>query len=192
MIVFVLMVFGGIGAGCQALSNTERVTSMWVGAEIRADGSARVTEVIDYDFGHSGQTHGIYRDVPDADFDADDVRATMDGHKVPYASTYGDSYRDENGKESYAERLKVGDRNRTVGGVHRYRIQYTVTDAVVVKLDRLNGHEGRTPHATTAKSRTEPRRRCQQRPRAMPLAPPFRNRCATAGCSSPSPWPLSR
>ncbi|MBK3565269.1 DUF2207 domain-containing protein [Streptomyces sp. MBT62] len=211
MIVLVLVGFGGLGAGCQALSNTERVTSMWVGAEIRADGSVRITEVIDYDFGHSGQTHGIYRDVPDADFDADDVRATMDGHKVPYTSAFGAIYRDENGKESLADRLKVGDRNRTVGGVHRYRIQYSVPDAVkngklawdavgtgwkveradveihvvdthaltglrcvhgnwddgkpcsvrqsepghlVVKLDRLSGHEGLTLYATAAKART--------------------------------------
>jgi hypothetical protein len=130
VMVVVLVVFGGIGAGCQALSNTERVTSMWVGAEIRADGSARITEIIDYDFGHSGSTHGIYRDVPDADFFADDVRATMDGHKVPYAAAFGDSYRDVNGRESVADRLKVGDRDRTVGGVHRYRLQYTVPDAV--------------------------------------------------------------
>ncbi|MFE5405085.1 DUF2207 domain-containing protein [Streptomyces sp. NPDC056580] len=33
----------------------------WVGAEIRADGSARITEVIDYDLGQSGDSHGIYR-----------------------------------------------------------------------------------------------------------------------------------
>ncbi|MDV9178288.1 DUF2207 domain-containing protein [Streptomyces sp. W16] len=221
MIVLVLVVFGGIGAGCQALSNTERVTSMWVGAEIRADGSARITEVIDYDFGHSGKTHGIYRDVPDADFFADDVRATMDGHKVPYAGTFGASYRDVNGRESVADRLKVGDRDRTVGGVHRYRIQYTVPDAVkngklawdavgtgwkvdradveihvvdahgltglrcvhgnwddskpcsvrqsepghlVVKLDRLGGHEGLTLYATAAKTRTAT-------PAALPTAP---------------------
>ena len=125
-----LVVFGGVAAGVQALANTERVTSMWVGAEIRADGSARITEVIDYDFGHSGTTHGIYRDVPDANFLTDDVRATMDGHKVPYATTFGASYRDVNGRESVADRLKVGDRDRTVGGVHRYRLQYTVPDVV--------------------------------------------------------------
>ncbi|MEV5532614.1 DUF2207 domain-containing protein [Streptomyces prunicolor] len=208
--VVVLVVFGGVAAVAQALSNTERVTSMWVGAEIRADGSARITEVIDYDFGHSGSTHGIYRDVPDADFFADDVRATMDGHKVPYVSTFGDLYRDVNGREFVADRLKVGDRNRTVGGVHRYRLQYTVPDVVkdgkfawdavgtgwkvdradveihvvdahgltglrcvrgswdhgkpctaqqsepghlVVKLDKLSGHEGLTLYATAAKTK---------------------------------------
>ncbi|MGW2744501.1 DUF2207 domain-containing protein [Streptomyces sp. NPDC001450] len=91
VIVVVLVVFGGVAAVAQALSNKERVTSIWVGAVIRADGSARITEVIDYDFGHSGETHGIYRDVPDADFYDKGVRATMDGHKVPYEGTIGDS-----------------------------------------------------------------------------------------------------
>ena len=127
----VLVVFGGVAAGVQALANTERVTSMWVGAEIRADGSARITEVIDYDFGHSGDTHGIYRDVPGSPFeDADNLHVTMDGHKVPYENTYGDYYQDEKGERTLADRLKVGDPGRTVGGVHRYRIQYVLPDVV--------------------------------------------------------------
>ncbi|MFK0111377.1 DUF2207 domain-containing protein [Streptomyces sp. NPDC091217] len=125
----VMVVLAAIVAGVQAFANKERVTSMWVGAVIRADGSARVTEVIDYDFGHSGSTHGIYRDVPDAVF-YENVRATMDGHKVPYESGLGDSYRDETGRSSYAERLKVGDPDHTVGGIHRYLIQYTLPDVV--------------------------------------------------------------
>jgi hypothetical protein len=129
VVVGVLVVLGAITAGVQAFANKERVTSMWVGAVIQADGSARITEVIDYDFGHSGSTHGIYRDVPDADF-YENVRATMDGHKVPYESGIGDSYRDETGRASYAERLKVGDPAHTVGGIHRYLIQYTLPDVV--------------------------------------------------------------
>ncbi|MEV7974567.1 DUF2207 domain-containing protein [Streptomyces sp. NPDC086519] len=209
VVVGVLVVLGGIAAGTQALANKERVTSMWVGAVIRADGSARITEVVDYDFGHSGDTHGIYRDVPDADF-YDNVRATMDGHKVPYESGIGDAYRDESGRSSYAERLKVGDPGHTVGGIHRYLIQYTLPDVVkghklawdavgtgwkvdradveihvvdaygftgvrcehgswdagkpctagqsepghlVIRLDRLTGHEGVTLYATAGKTK---------------------------------------
>ncbi|MFE0383402.1 DUF2207 family protein [Streptomyces bungoensis] len=130
VVVAVLLVFGAVAAVAQALSNKERVTSLWVGAVIRADGSARITEVVDYDFGHSGETHGIYRDVPGADFYDKGVRATMDGHKVPYEGTIGDSYRDEHGREDYAERLKVGDPGHTVGGIHRYRIDYTLPEVV--------------------------------------------------------------
>ncbi|MCX5260569.1 DUF2207 domain-containing protein [Streptomyces canus] len=131
----VLAVFGGVAALAQTFANTERVTSMWVGAEIRADGSARITEVIDYDFGHSGGSHGIYRDVPGSPFEGDDVSVSLDGHKVPWEDTYGDYYRDVTGKQQLADRLKVGDPDRTVSGVHRYRIQYTLPE--VVKGGRL-------------------------------------------------------
>jgi hypothetical protein len=131
----VLAVFGGVAALAQALANTERVTSMWVGAEIRADGSARITEVIDYDFGHSGGSHGIFRDVPGSPFEGDDVRVSLDGHKVPWEDTYGDYYRDVTGEQQLADRLKVGDPDRLVSGVHRYRIQYTLPE--VVKSGRL-------------------------------------------------------
>lgn len=131
----VLAVFGGVAALAQTLANRERVTSMWVGAEIRADGSARITEVIDYDFGHSGDSHGIYRDVPGSPFEGDDVSVSLDGHKVPWEDTYGDYYRDVTGEEQLADRLKVGDPDRLVSGVHRYRIQYTLPE--VVKGGRL-------------------------------------------------------
>ncbi|WP_405523844.1 DUF2207 domain-containing protein [Streptomyces canus] len=135
MVLVVLAVFGGVAALAQTLANRERVTSMWVGAEIRADGSARITEVIDYDFGHSGDSHGIYRDVPGSPFEGDDVRVSLDGHKVPWEDTYGDYYRDVTGEEQLADRLKVGDPDRLVSGVHRYRIQYTLPE--VVKGGRL-------------------------------------------------------
>lgn len=131
----VLAVFGGVAALAQTLANRERVNSMWVGAEIRADGSARITEVIDYDFGHSGDSHGIYRDVPGSPFEGDDVSVSLDGHKVPWEDTYGDYYRDVTGEEQLADRLKVGDPDRLVSGVHRYRIQYTLPE--VVKGGRL-------------------------------------------------------
>jgi hypothetical protein len=41
----------------------ERVDAIWVGARVAADGSARVTEVVDWNFGTSPR-HGIYRVVP--------------------------------------------------------------------------------------------------------------------------------
>ncbi|MFF9606504.1 DUF2207 domain-containing protein [Streptomyces sp. NPDC014684] len=126
-----LVAFAAVAALAQLLANKERVTSMWVGAEIRADGSARITEVIDYDFGHSGDSHGIYRDVPGSPFeDGDHVRVTMDGHKVPYEDTYGDYYQDEKGERNIADRLRIGDPGRLVSGVHRYRIQYVLPEVV--------------------------------------------------------------
>ncbi|MFE8945547.1 hypothetical protein [Streptomyces sp. NPDC007856] len=50
-ILLLALVLGGVVALARITFNTERVTTMWVGARIAADGSARITEVIDYDFG---------------------------------------------------------------------------------------------------------------------------------------------
>ncbi|MEU6285742.1 hypothetical protein [Streptomyces sp. NPDC047028] len=60
-----------------------------------------------------------HRDVPDADFDDEQVRATMDGHKVPFESVIGDPYRDVNGRQSYAERLLPHPQAGRVPGLDR-------------------------------------------------------------------------
>ncbi|NGO45454.1 DUF2207 domain-containing protein [Streptomyces sp. YC419] len=93
----------------------ERIARMWVGAEIRTDGTARITEVIDYDF-NGEQRHGIYRDVPRTDpGDVSKVSVTSDGEPVPY--------RVEDGLNT---RIVIGDPDATVTGTHRYRIEYTL------------------------------------------------------------------
>ena len=50
----------GAPAGAQA---SEAIRSYDVAIEIRADGSIRITEVIEYDFGQN-RRHGILRDIP--------------------------------------------------------------------------------------------------------------------------------
>ncbi|MFE7330995.1 DUF2207 domain-containing protein [Streptomyces sp. NPDC057565] len=105
--------------------NTERVTMMWVGAEINKDGSARITEVIDYDLGVGIEArHGIYRDVPGLGYeDEAKPRVTMDGDLVPYEVTIPDN-RDLWDKD--VRSFRVGDPHDTVTGVHRYYVQYTL------------------------------------------------------------------
>ncbi|MFD7134844.1 DUF2207 domain-containing protein [Streptomyces sp. NPDC059894] len=95
-IFFVVLLLGGLVALFRATGNVERVDTMWVGAEVAADGSLRVTEVIDYDFGYPGTTrHGIYRDLPDLPYDEDaaGIVVTMDGARVPWELTVGDDHR---------------------------------------------------------------------------------------------------
>ncbi|MEV6737500.1 DUF2207 domain-containing protein [Streptomyces sp. NPDC051104] len=137
-VFFVALLLGGVVALFRTGGNVERVTTMWVGAEVAADGSIRVTEVIDYDFGHPDTTrHGIYRDLPDLMDDQEyaKVAATMDGHRVPWEFDVGDYYEAPDGQREIATRIKVGDPGGSVTGVHRYRLQYTLTD--VVKKGRI-------------------------------------------------------
>jgi hypothetical protein len=93
--------------------NTERVTGMWVSARIADDGSARITEVIDYDFGIGLQDrHGIYRDVPGlSDRDAD-VTVTSDSAPARFLLL--------------TDRIRIGDPDQQVYGRHSYRIEYTL------------------------------------------------------------------
>src|SRR5689334_22595907 len=53
-----LTALGGVAA------NNERITAMWVGAELRDDGTAGVVEVIDYTTGVTQGKHGILRRIP--------------------------------------------------------------------------------------------------------------------------------
>lgn len=103
---------GGLGP------STERVTRMWISAEIAEDGSARITEVIDYDFGyHDSTLNGIYLDIPGRSLGGvGRVSATEDGVPVPH----------ELRTDGLRTRIAVGDPDRTVVSLHRYRVQYTL------------------------------------------------------------------
>ncbi|HYZ99455.1 MAG TPA: DUF2207 domain-containing protein [Acidimicrobiales bacterium] len=115
------MVGGGLAVGAVALlgarfGDNERVERLWTTADLAPDGSAQVTEVIDYDFGFATDKHGIFRYVWDLSPDApitvasdapDDIQVTpqaMDGRE--------------------GARIRIGDPDTTISGRHRYRIDY--------------------------------------------------------------------
>lgn len=128
-LVVCVLVLGAITWLAGAMANNERITRMWVSAQVAEDGSARVTEVIDYDFGYPVEgKHGIYRDIPGLTYEVedDDVSVTMDGHQVPYELTYG---------ETSDRSIRIGDADRKVHGLHRYRITYPLPDVVNEKGD---------------------------------------------------------
>jgi hypothetical protein len=98
----------------------ERVTQMWVGAELTTEGSTPVLEVIDYDFGLAFDKHGIYRDIPglsvEAPVEVQSDSAPDDIAERTVVITTG----------SPGSRLKIGDPNTTITGRHRYRISYAL------------------------------------------------------------------
>lgn len=51
LLMLAAVVVGVVSTSVAVASGGERVTQLWVGATVAADGSARVTEVIDWDFG---------------------------------------------------------------------------------------------------------------------------------------------
>ncbi|GLY89133.1 DUF2207 domain-containing protein [Actinoallomurus iriomotensis] len=114
--VVAALVVGGVAALITLLGQNERVARMWAEAELSADGGARVTEVIDYDFGGANRRHGIFRDVPGIPEDAK-VSVTMDGRPVPYDV-------DPDWGDHGETRILIGDADHLISGHHRYRIQY--------------------------------------------------------------------
>jgi Predicted membrane protein (DUF2207) len=117
LLVLAAVVVGAVTASVAAAFGGERVAQLWVTATVADDGSARVTEVIDWDFGPHNQ-HGIVRDVPGLRTSAPIEVSSPDAPDAFAVSTAG------------TPRIRVGDPDRTVSGLHRYVVTYTL-DGVV-------------------------------------------------------------
>jgi len=117
LLVLAAVVVGVITTSVAVVSGSERVVSLWVAATVAPDGGARITEVIDWDFGPN-ERHGIVRDVPGLRLSAP-VEVSSPNAPDAVDISPGDT-----------PRIRIGDPNRTVRGLHRYVVSYTV-DGVV-------------------------------------------------------------
>jgi hypothetical protein len=111
------LVVGAVALVGAVAGDTERVERLWTSAELADDGSAQITEVIDYDFGALSEKHGIFRDVPDL---SPEAPITVDSPDAPDAIQVTPEAIE--GREG--ARIRIGDPNVTVSGRHRYRIDY--------------------------------------------------------------------
>ncbi len=96
-----------------ALSGGERIARLWVHATVAEDGSARIVEVIDYDFALE-ERRGIVREVPGLRAD-DPIQLTSPDAPADVTITGEDPVR-----------LRIGDPDTTVSGRHRYVLSYTL------------------------------------------------------------------
>ena len=116
--------------GPLAAQSVEVIRNYDVVIRIEDDGALLIDETIEYDFG-STPRHGIFRDIP--------VRLRFDDR---YDRVYPLDVIEVSGSEGtpdqYAEedlaggrlRIRIGDANRTIEGVHTYRIRYRVQAAL--------------------------------------------------------------
>ncbi len=130
-VILLLFVFG-IGVWSTPLySQTipgEKILDFRTHITIFPDSSIKVSESIEYDF-DSLQKHGIYRIIPvqyetsygTQSISLNDISVT-DGTGNPYPFT---TSLDGNNKE-----IKIGDASKTISGIHRYVIDYTVSRAI--------------------------------------------------------------
>ncbi|CAN5594546.1 hypothetical protein BH10ACT1_BH10ACT1_41890 [soil metagenome] len=105
-----VVVIGGAAAVGALAGDKERIADTQVHVAVAADGSARIAEAIDYDFGSIGEHHGIFRDVPGLSTDAN----------VQVSSDAPDQF------VLLGDRIKIGDPGQTVSGRHRYEISYAL------------------------------------------------------------------
>jgi hypothetical protein len=119
------LVGGGIVAIGGAVGDAERIPQMWVGAQLSDEGTSRVVEVIDYDFGLVPK-HGIFRTIPGLGVDSQVTvsSATAPDDIAAFTPVFIDG---EPGMD-----VKIGDPNTTINGRHRYRLDYRLPRPVLL------------------------------------------------------------
>jgi hypothetical protein len=128
----------------------ERIRAYAVRMAIYKNGVLLVEETISYDFG-STPRHGIERDlVRRESYDSSRDRV----YKINVASVTADKgspVRVQKSNVGNFLRLRIGDPNRTITGVHTYKIGYAVTGALRTFPDHIElnwdaiGHQWRVP-----------------------------------------------
>ena len=101
----------------------EEVGRYWTSAVVADDGSAQVTEVIDYDFGLN-QKRGIFRWVPGLDPTTPITVSSPDAPDQVQVSEISDTRND--GTSASGTNIRIGDANQTVTGERRYQIDYVL------------------------------------------------------------------
>jgi uncharacterized membrane protein YgcG len=125
------VVFVVLGAG---VAHAEAITGERVDLTAGRDGVLHVVERIDYDFGVIPH-HGIFREIPvrehydkryDRKFPISNITVTAsEGTPAPFTTSTTGAWLT----------IKIGDKNRTITGVHRYVIRYDVRGALTAFPD---------------------------------------------------------
>jgi hypothetical protein len=116
-------------APASAQSGTEKIDHYVFDAVVEDDGDLVVTERITYDFG-TVEHHGIFRDIPTRlryDGKYDRVYPLRDV-EVSSPDAPDDVSREDGGGGT--TRLRIGDPDRTITGVHEYTIRYRLEGAL--------------------------------------------------------------
>ncbi|MCX6730401.1 MAG: DUF2207 domain-containing protein, partial [Candidatus Roizmanbacteria bacterium] len=114
--------------------NAEVIRSFDSQITIQKDGKIAIEEKVDYDY-EDAYRHGIYREIPI-------IKKNSDGKEYELAVQV-ESIKDEKGTTySYSSswvnnrlKVKIGDANRTITGLHTYIIRYIVSGAITYYSD---------------------------------------------------------
>ncbi len=107
----------------------ERIRDFQTNIVIQKDGSMKVLETIQYDFGTAFR-HGIYRDIPEIVYRENSNRYLLRYRVLGVSDEQGMAYRFTTLHSADHLRIKIGDPNRTITGSHTYVLAYEVRGAL--------------------------------------------------------------
>ncbi len=101
---------------------------------IQKDGTVKVEERIQYDFGISIK-HGIYRYIPTITTNTEGKKFQMTLNDIRVLDETGKPYTAVTTNDNDKISIKIGDADKTISGVHTYRIQYLLAGALTYFSD---------------------------------------------------------
>ena len=119
-----------------AQASIEQIRFYEVDWQIEADGDVLVSELIEYDFGPN-ERHGIFRDIPVRSVYDDTNNRVLRVHDITVSTSPGAPDDVALSNEGHLLRIRIGDPDVTISGVHTYRIDYRVEGA----FNRFEDHD---------------------------------------------------
>lgn len=123
-----------IPAGVFAQGTDEVIRNYIVKLNVERDGRVQVVETIRYDFGQN-ERHGIFRKIPYTKTNTDGKKFELDISNVSVTDGNDKKYSFASAKDNTYLTLKIGDPNKTIVGMHTYRISYIVSGALTYFSD---------------------------------------------------------
>lgn len=111
------------------LAYADTIEDYAITIDVLNDGKINVTEKILYNF-EGRQGHGIYRDINYTKTNIDNKKFMFDISNIKIVDENDEKYNYELTTDSLQKHLKIGDADKTVTGIKRYIISYTVAGAI--------------------------------------------------------------
>jgi len=112
----------------------EKIQSFAAQIKINKDGTIDVSEKITYDF-DGLEKHGIYRTIPYIKKNNEGKRFQLDFKDISVTDENGQSYRYTISRTNDNLKVKIGDPDKTITGIHTYVINYQVFGALTYFSD---------------------------------------------------------
>jgi uncharacterized membrane protein len=112
----------------------KEIRNFKVNIVINKDGTIDVKETIVYDFGHLYR-HGIYREIPFIKTNKKGKKFKLDFYNFSIFDENQKPYRFQKILADEKIRLKIGDPQKTISGIHTYTISYKVIGALTYFSD---------------------------------------------------------